>query len=246
MKNIHALPTDKPSLYRFVNGTLKKYNNVSVVSLNSVHIYITDDSKIKEEDWCIDVIHNTICKRNSDNYRKQYKKIILTTDQDLIKDGVQAIDDDFLEWFVKNPSCEYIKTEKWLDDEGGVIYSRIIPKEEPKQSVEEYTQQGLEKYAYELEPKQETLEEFRSYYIEIITVDGFKFNLHEIINYAYSIGVKFKQEQDKNKYSEEEVKNIVEQTIEKFYKHRYVETKSEMKELWFEQFKKKLNTKKNG
>jgi hypothetical protein len=45
--------------------------------------------------------------------------------------------------------------------------------------------------------------------------------------------------QAKQMYSEEEVRNIVEQTIEKFYKHIYVETKSEMKELWFEQFKKK-------
>jgi hypothetical protein len=44
--------------------------------------------------------------------------------------------------------------------------------------------------------------------------------------------------QQERSYSEEEVRNIVEQTIEKFYKHRYVETKSEMKELWFEQFKK--------
>jgi hypothetical protein len=52
-------------------------------------------------------------------------------------------------------------------------------------------------------------------------------------------GAKWQQEQDKKLYSEEEVRNIVEQTIEKFYKHRYVETKSEMKELWFEQFKKK-------
>jgi hypothetical protein len=42
--------------------------------------------------------------------RSYYKKIILTTDQDLIKDGVQAIDDEFLEWFVSNPSCEYIPT----------------------------------------------------------------------------------------------------------------------------------------
>jgi hypothetical protein len=30
------------------------------------------------------------------------KKIILTTDLDLIKDGVQSIDNEFLEWFVKN------------------------------------------------------------------------------------------------------------------------------------------------
>jgi hypothetical protein len=44
----------------------------------------------------------------------------------------------------------------------------------------------------------------------------------------------------KQMYSEEEVRNIVEQTIEKFYKHIYSDkTKSEMKELWFEQFKKK-------
>ena len=47
-----------------------------------------------------------------------------------------------------------------------------------------------------------------------------------------------KWQQDKM-YSEEEVKDIVEQTIEKFYKHFYTLTKAEMKEQWFEQFKKK-------
>jgi hypothetical protein len=53
-------------------------------------------------------------------------------------------------------------------------------------------------------------------------------------------GAKWQQEQDKNKYSEEEVKKITEQTIEKFYKHIYADkTKAEMKELWFEQIKKK-------
>jgi hypothetical protein len=30
------------------------------------------------------------------------KKIILTTDSKLIKDGLQDIDDDFLEWFLNN------------------------------------------------------------------------------------------------------------------------------------------------
>jgi hypothetical protein len=46
--------------------------------------------------------------------------------------------------------------------------------------------------------------------------------------------------QQERMYNEEEVKDIVEQTIEKFYKHRYSDkTKAEMKELWFEQFKKK-------
>ena len=45
--------------------------------------------------------------------------------------------------------------------------------------------------------------------------------------------------QAENMYYEDEVKYIVEQTIEKFYKHTYADkTKAEMKELWFEQFKK--------
>jgi len=38
------------------------------------------------------------------------KKIILTTDQDLIKDGVQSIDDEFLEWFCsKNGEVDFVK-----------------------------------------------------------------------------------------------------------------------------------------
>lgn len=45
--------------------------------------------------------------------------------------------------------------------------------------------------------------------------------------------------QKERSYSEEEVKNIVYETIEKFYKHFYTLTKAEMKEQWFEQFKKK-------
>jgi hypothetical protein len=72
------------------------------------------------------------------------KKIILTTDQDLITDGVQAIDDEFLEWFVKNPSCEEVEVDR---DErevgnhlGGIAteygdYKIIIPQEEPKQET---------------------------------------------------------------------------------------------------------------
>lgn len=39
-----------------------------------------------------------------------YKKIILTTDTNLIKDGVQAIDDEFLEWVCsKNGQIEFVE-----------------------------------------------------------------------------------------------------------------------------------------
>ena len=79
--------------------------------------------------------------------------------------------------------------------------------------------------------KQETLEEFieREGYPEGHTQDIWETGVRD--------GAQWQQER---MYSEEEVKDIVEQTIEKFYKHRYSDkTKSEMKELWFEQFKKK-------
>jgi len=81
----------------------------------------------------------------SDEVAKGFK-VILTTNKLLIKDGVQAIDDEFLEWFVKNPSCESVETERLEDGQyvdrfadGSVIegiyenYKIIIPKEEPKQ-----------------------------------------------------------------------------------------------------------------
>jgi hypothetical protein len=66
------------------------------------------------------------------------RKIILTTDGDLIKDGVQSIDDEFLEWFVKNPSCEEAKVEITeisciIPNFGDVDKYRIaIPKQESK------------------------------------------------------------------------------------------------------------------
>jgi hypothetical protein len=72
----------------------------------------------------------------------RYYKIILTTDPTLIADGVQAIDDEFLEWFVKNPSYESVEVEKdqyidktISDTEVFTDYIIIIPKEEPKQVI---------------------------------------------------------------------------------------------------------------
>jgi hypothetical protein len=41
--------------------------------------------------------------------RRDWKKILMTTDPELIKDGVHPIGEDFLKWFVENPTC--IKVE---------------------------------------------------------------------------------------------------------------------------------------
>jgi hypothetical protein len=73
-------------------------------------IYITSDEKPKAGDWSL--YQNKIHKCIEDIVGDEFKKIILTTDQDLIADGVQAIDDEFLEWFVENPSCEWVEVDK--------------------------------------------------------------------------------------------------------------------------------------
>ncbi len=109
MKNIHVLPSDKPSeLYINIQGDLSKSNSL-LLRPKSRNIYITSDEDIKISDYIL--CNNEVYKWH-DNIEESDRKIILTTDQDLIKDGVQAIPDDFLEWFVENPSCERVEVIK--------------------------------------------------------------------------------------------------------------------------------------
>jgi hypothetical protein len=185
MKNIHVLSTKKPSklLKDIVDKTyqLKKevtFGNRIEVPLN---IYITSDEEIKEG-YYLDLTHDFVMKSvfypSSD---KNCKKIILTTDQDLIKDGVQAIDDEFLEWFVKNPSCEEVMLWRFhgintsiaevnaISGDGSLNwqgrsdlrdYKIIIPRTN-QQIIDEDYAGGLEmgQILEKEEPKQETLEE---------------------------------------------------------------------------------------
>ena len=120
MKNIHVVPTDKPSRL-YIN--LLDYLSFDSLQLrgSNQNIYITSDKEIKEGDWFMSdfnsfPLHNikelseregTLGWKQKD--LKNNLKIILTTDQDLIKDGVWGIEDGFLEWFVKNPTCEYVE-----------------------------------------------------------------------------------------------------------------------------------------
>jgi len=153
MKNIHVLLTDKPSTL-WVNNLRRRIEldkDVLIGSNTAQHIYITSDDKItSSQDWFIDIkdnrnhLHQVGYDLESVEWNDQYnplyfKKIILTTDQGLIKYGVQAIDDEFLEWFVKNPSCEEVevyregyKKNGMIDEATSYQYKIIIPKEEPK------------------------------------------------------------------------------------------------------------------
>jgi hypothetical protein len=144
MKNIHLLPTDKPSrLYlEDVKFKLTEYDYPNVDYAQNQHIYITNDEEIKEEDWVfgMDGIFQYKGKVNLPDVELP-KKIILTTDLELIADGIQAIGNEFLEWFVKNPSCESVEVKKGFEDGTSygynfLDYKIIIPQEEPKQEIE--------------------------------------------------------------------------------------------------------------
>tara|TARA_R110000868_G_scaffold25451_3_gene99481 strand:- start:1677 stop:2504 length:828 start_codon:yes stop_codon:yes gene_type:complete len=206
MKNIHILPTDKPSRLQLNVNTkmLVLFNNIQSnnesAHLTTQNIYITSDEEIKEGDWFLDD-NNSI----GQSYKLSHvqfanpKKIILTTDFDK-QPRVQAIDDEFLEWFVKNPSCEEVEVEEnkhlicnhcdslYSSFSDGIHcdvcvrmskpivkvlgYKIIIPKEEPKQKLEKYSERfdndkspigNTETWGKRLVddvPKQETLEDF--------------------------------------------------------------------------------------
>ena len=158
-KNLWLIKTDKQSIISDCHDNKLHLDDVRYLR-HFLNIYITCDEEIKEGDWWLYICpingldygdnENQIVKNNLPNSwfeklhdKSNYKKIILTTDKDLIKDSVQAIADyGFLEWFVKNKSCEdvEIKLVKFEVDMGlgescieySSYYKIIIPKKEMK------------------------------------------------------------------------------------------------------------------
>jgi hypothetical protein len=284
MKNIHILPTGKPSRLK-QNKITKKYSlatkGIDLTMYTPQNIYITSDEYIGLS-YYLDgnlVRKGVVDDKEYWEVRKDYKKIILTTDQDLIKDGVQAIDDEFLEWFVKNPICESVEVEKYhgidtsiaevnaISGDGSLNwegksdlrdYKIIIPKEEPKTNLEKLPFPELVKEFAEYykniplveEAKQETLEEVaeNNYYfesdIEMVNFISEMASTGKIPNRWSAFVAKinelylFKQEQDKKRYSEEEVRKI---SLDFFY-HWWNAKGSNTEQgfdKWFEQVKKK-------
>ena len=255
MKNVHLIPTDKPS--RLINNDANQLcyqsnksfkNDRKWMYRKKFNIYITSDEEIKLGDWFISgsLIHKATdildcdddgnLEIHSDGYCNPLslvKKIILTTDQDLIKDGVQNINDEFLEWFVENPSCEEVKIESWqTKGEWDLDYKIIIPKEEPKQELPYWFETQEWKQFSKLaennsgdKPKQEILEEAARDYIKGDDLSTFSQKAFFIA------GAKWQQER---MYSEEEVKQIIDTTLIEYSDFVLADIPH-----WFEQFKKK-------
>jgi hypothetical protein len=152
MKNIYLLHTETPSrLFIDLKGKLMFNTDWTEIPIGRInqYIYITSDEKPKDGDWCFNPKTNKTTKvGHHGHYGYSSKKIILTIDPDLIKEGVQDIKNEFLEWFVKNPSCEWVEVEikpmfpmystfiESIDNPpfyGNLERKIIIPQEEPKQ-----------------------------------------------------------------------------------------------------------------
>jgi len=244
MKNIHLLPTEKPSRLQLFKG-INEFE-FELCSKNSffnkgVHIYITSDEEIKKGDY----VHSTsqdydiqkVFKGLEKAYNdvEHYSKIILTTDKDLIKDGVQEVDDEFLEWFVKNPKCEFIEVidklryfnidelrERHLNGlpyiyHEKIGYQIIITKEETKyilcgeankfyRCVTCDAPCGSEGH-YTEEPKQETLEEVAHMLYPIVLEDD-EWDKNKQYRDEWIEGAKWQQEQNKNLYTEEDMRKM--------------------------------------
>lgn len=122
MKNINILKSKEPSRLLTINNSLTSTNQPDFFSKSYMdlhkyvwqNIYITNDDKINANDWYYNSLYDEITKYEPNEgdlplyFDIRQRKIILTNDLELIKDGIQSIDDSFLEWFVKNPTCEYV------------------------------------------------------------------------------------------------------------------------------------------
>ncbi len=250
MKNIHLLPINgkKASYLAFDRNRKLRFSEwshpyASVGGWIALNAYITSDEEIREGDYWVYICpinglddgnnNNPIVKNHLPSTwfeklhdKENYKKIILTTDEDLIKDGVQAIDDEFLEWFVKNPSCDEVEVDIDEREVGnhlrGVVteygdYKIIIPKEEPT-IEEEYTSQDFLNEVCWNNSKQETLEEAAENY-KLNTINAFG-------DYqSFIAGAKWQQEQiGKSEFLQ---------------RLRATKSDAEARRLIFEQFKNK-------
>jgi hypothetical protein len=273
MKNIHLLPTEKPTGLFKLNDKLQ-YSILNKPRNNGdgYHIYITSDEEIKKGDWYLSYGKTPILcsEKNFENpktlklenkiHQSGHKKIILTTDQYLIEDDVQSIDDEFLEWFVKNPSCEEvgIVKELYVPQANGkisdgkisheisldplnntlIFYKIIIPKKEPvKDKWEKLENSDLDIPLKTWDNKQEALEEAAIKYAES---KSSRMTFQQTHIRDFKQGAKWQSER---MFSEEDMEeSFIQGAMTDLFNTWDISNEDMAKEkfkIWFEKFKKK-------
>jgi hypothetical protein len=138
-------------------------------------VYITSDEKFIRDEYITDgleVIKSTPKLVDAQGLvnRRDWKKIVMTNDLELIEDGIQQIGDLFFRWFVLNPYCKEVEIVYGLFNPMGRQvdpndlgqnhskcvwkYKIITTKEEQKQHLIDMMKGDEELGLYD-EPKQE-------------------------------------------------------------------------------------------
>jgi hypothetical protein len=152
-------------------------------------VYITSDSKFVRDEYItdgIEVIKATSKLVDAQGLvgRRDWNKIIITTDPELIKDGVHPIGEDFLKWFVENPTCIKVEVVYGLFNPMGRQvdpndlgqnhskcvwkYKIITTKQEQKQHLIDMMKSDEELGLYD-EPKQElSKDEIDKFFVDMI------------------------------------------------------------------------------
>lgn len=218
-KNLYLLLTEKPSrLWKnnLLQGKLELSNHVLIGSNTAQHIYITcHNEDINENDYVITKDGRLV--QISYLLSKDLKgasKIILTTDPELIQDSIQAIDNEFLEWFVKNPSCEEIEIQE-------------VKFFNPKNNCSAHCKWEI------ITHKKETLEEAAAQFAKNHSIYP---TAQDDTQYGFINGAKWQAEK---MYSEEEVFNIIYNYKNYFKLYRNIEVLPNEFFKWFKKFKKK-------
>lgn len=264
----------------------QEFGDFAPVNTTYQNIYITSDEEIKEGDFfyvktpnihggnivtkCLN--HGKGCwsehiltdKIDEKGYHPSHcKKIILTTDQDLIKDGVQAIEDEFLEWFIKNPTCESVNVEEVYFHGSGYYKASELSEQEkerhkfmreykiiiPQEKFKCYFINTDVEYLGSDEDKKEAVEKGYAFYkkednkkqetleeaAENYVRNESDDTLKLISKYSFRDGAKW---QSKIMYSEEDMKSFGKFCSEYDYRCFGSKTQEEMLSIWFEQFKK--------
>ncbi len=129
MKRIVLLPTENPSVI-YKRNDLNTYHLGDCVKCDptdtlrtNYHMYIiSDDDNLELGGYQFNSKYGDELQKTNQrdiDSRKYWEaddyyisKILLTTDLELVKDGIQEVPESFLNWFLENPSCEHVELKQ--------------------------------------------------------------------------------------------------------------------------------------
>lgn len=228
MGNLFMLPTENLTqigISKITNRvTYNKNKHDTLAWFNNQNLYITSDEEPQNNEWCL-VDDKEVEKYCVPLSKHRYRKIVLTTDEKLIKEGIQSIETSFLVWFTNNSDCKFVEVKReikkeYVDDQDAYgydvpVYKIPIPNEtwlEKHDNLE--TAKQLEVEAKEL------CEEEQERSITITNIN--------------------KQEtpEEEKFYSQTEMEDIVKKTINQFCTYFSDSFREKVTSEWIEKSKK--------